>query len=158
MLAGGNYDYCLVEKVECSDKTEFHKRERFYIGSNECVNTSIPCRTQSEWYFFHKEKILEHRKQYQHENKDKIKKSEKEYYDVNKETILEHHKQYQHENKDKISKQRREYRDENKEKIYAKAAVKVTCECGCSVRKSDISTHRKTQKHIDLMSQLQQSL
>ena len=25
MLAGGNYDYCLVEKCPCDDKSELHK-------------------------------------------------------------------------------------------------------------------------------------
>ena len=33
VLAGGDYDYSLVEKVECADKNELHRRERFYIES-----------------------------------------------------------------------------------------------------------------------------
>ena len=27
VLAGGNYDYCLVEKFPCGDKTELHQRK-----------------------------------------------------------------------------------------------------------------------------------
>ena len=61
VLASGDYDYCLVEKVECSDKTELHQRERHYIETNECVNFIIPGRTYSEWYLDNKETILEYR-------------------------------------------------------------------------------------------------
>ena len=46
VLAAGNYDYCLVEKWPCDDKSELHRRERFYIESNECVNLFIPGRTK----------------------------------------------------------------------------------------------------------------
>ena len=52
----------------------------------------------------------------------------------------------------------KEYRAENKEEINAKAAVKVTCECGCIVSTTNIIRHRKTQKHIDMMSKIEQSV
>ena len=107
VLAGGNYDYCLVEKVECVDKSELHRRERFYIESNECVNTSIPGRTQKEYKLMHREEISEYQK---------------------------------------------EYRDENKDELKAKESVKVTRECGCVVTIHKILRHKRTQRHINLMS------
>ena len=58
VLVGGDYDYALVEKFPCDDKTELHKRERFYIETNECVNKQVPTRTKFEWYSDNKEKIL----------------------------------------------------------------------------------------------------
>ena len=124
VLAAGNYDYCLVEKFPCDDKSELHRRERFYIESNECVNTSIPGRTQSE---------------YKSENKEKISKQQKEYRDDNKEKISIRHKGWYSENKDEFN---------------AKRSVKITCECGCKIRKSYIARHRKCPKHIDRMSQI----
>ena len=80
------------------------------------------------------------------------------YHSANKETRLEQMKVYRSENKEKMTEYYKEYRSENKEKIEAKAAVKITCECGCIVRKGNISTHKRSQKHINLMSQIEQSL
>lgn len=42
----------------------------------------------------------------------------------------------------------KEYYEENKNKMK----VKITCECGCKIRKSDLSIHKKSKKHINLMS------
>ena len=143
VLASGDYDYCLVEKWPCADKSELHQRERFYIESNECVNLMIPGRTKKKWEFDNKEKIIEYQKEYRADNKEKITEYKKEWYSENKETISERMK---------------EYSSENKQELKAKRSVKITCECGCSVQKGCIIAHRKTQKHINLMSQLQQSV
>ncbi len=40
----------------------------------------------------------------------------------------------------------------NKDQILEKAKEKIFCECGCEVRKADISRHTKSKKHLDLMS------
>ena len=37
---------------------------------------------------------------------------------------------------------------------YHKTQEDIVCECGCSIRRSDISKHKKTKKHIKLMNQL----
>ena len=124
VLAGGDYDYCLVEKVECSDKNELHKRERFYIESNECVNKQVPGRTPKEWRAENKEKKAEYMSEYRHEHRENL------------------------------LKQMKEYNDAHKEENVARRAVKVTCECGCTVTKYKITPHRKSQKHINLMSQI----
>ena len=124
VLASGDYDYCLVEKVECSDKSELHRRERFYIESFECVNLFVPCRTK------------------------------KEYYDDNKEKAAE----YYSDNKERLSKVRKEYRSANRDIISARKKLKITCDCGCTLRKNDMARHRKSQKHINLMSQIEQSV
>jgi len=42
---------------------------------------------------------------------------------------------------------------ENTEKRKKYKKVKVQCECGCMIRRSYISTHKKSQKHIQLMNQ-----
>ena len=128
VLASGDYDYCLVEKFPCDDKTELHQRERFYIETNECVNARIPGRT------------------------------DKEYYEDNRETILEQRKAWRDAHQEEISEYKKEHYLANKEKITAKAAATIPCECGCSVRKSSITRHKKSQRHIDLMSKIEQSL
>ena len=151
VLAAGDYDYCLVEKWPCADKSELHQRERFYIESNECVNKQVPGRTRKEYKAAHKEEISEYMKEYQKEhyssNKEKMMEQMKEYYLANKEAILKYQKEYN-----------AQYRANHKDAIEAKKSVKVTCDCGCSVRKGYISQHKKTQKHINLMSQNEQSV
>jgi hypothetical protein len=73
-------------------------------------------------------------------------RSRAEWVDVNKEKISEYHATYRQENKEKIAT----YRQENKEKM----AEKVTCECGCIVRRYGVSRHRKTTKHKKLMEDI----
>ena len=153
VLASGDYDCCLVESYPCADKTELHRRERFYIESFECVNSYIPGRSQKEYRDVpvHKEKIKEYKKEYNAKNKETISKQMKVYYSDNKERFSEKTKEYRAKNKETISKRNKKYYMENKEKNEAKAAVIITCECGCIVRKDFIYKHRKTQKHINLM-------
>jgi len=86
VLVGGDYDYSLVEEFSCENKDQLHKRERFYIENNDCVNKQIPGRTRTF-------------KEYYKQNKDRVKAKNKEYYKKNKDKFLE----YRVQNKDKIS-------------------------------------------------------
>jgi len=53
----GNVDFCLLEEYPCLNKEQLHARERYYIENNQCVNKSIPLRTDKEYYEDNKEKI-----------------------------------------------------------------------------------------------------
>ena len=47
-------------------------------------------------------------------------------------------------------------RDEVREKIEDRIIYKkekIECDCGCMIRRSDISTHRKTKKHQQIMDE-----
>jgi len=61
-------------------------------------------------------------------------------------------KKYREKNKEKIKEKEKEYRETNKEKIKEKQKIKIMCECGCMINKSNISTHKKTKKHLKLLS------
>ena len=117
-----NYQYATLEKIEYEDKFELKNRERWWIENNECVNKSIPNRTQKEYM-----------KEWYEANKDKIAEKQKTYNDKNKEKIAEQKKQYYAENKDKIEKYKKE---------------KITCDCGCVVRRQHLARHKKTNKHL----------
>jgi len=57
------------------------------------------------------------------------------------------HKEYREANREQINAKKREYHAANKEKANAKAREKIQCECGVSVSRVNISTHKKTNKH-----------
>ena len=65
-----NWDMVEIEKYNCNDKRELHKRERYYIDTLKAsLNKMIPTHTRKEW--------LE-------KNKDILRKKDKEYYEKNK--------------------------------------------------------------------------
>ena len=45
-----------------------------------------------------------------------------------------------------------DYYENNKEHLNGIKAEKVTCECGCTVTKGQLSRHKKTNKHLELMT------
>ena len=105
ILKNDNYEIVLLE--ECKDittKDQLHKRERFYIENNICVNKYIPSRTDKEYYETNKEQL----KQYRQDNKEKISEYNIQYKQDNKQKIMERNKAYQEKNKEKINECRRE--------------------------------------------------
>ena len=121
-LINDNYEIVLVELFPCNSKMELHKRERFYIENNDCVNKIVPTRTDIEYRF---------------ENKTIMNKTSKKYYIENREQIIEKFKLYRHENKDKISEKTKE---------------KYECECGSILTKSHHLRHDLSKKHIDFIN------
>ena len=94
------------------------------------------CRcTDKKYRDKHKEQIKEYRDQYYLDNQDKI-------------------KEYREVNKDKIKEKAKEYFEKNKDKIYAKNKLdRITCECGCTSRKNNLSQHKKSSCHQKLMEE-----
>jgi len=74
-------------------------------------------------------------------NKNIPNRKKNEYYNDNKEKNYEKSKQ-----------KGKKYYEANKEVISEKRKEKVTCECGSICRKIDISSHKKTIKHIDFIN------
>lgn len=58
---------------------------------------------------------------------------------------------YYQEHKEEIAIQKKAYREDHKEENALKHKEQITCECGRVIRKNDLSRHKKTQKHQDLM-------
>jgi hypothetical protein len=56
-------------------------------------------------------------------------------------------KEYREENKERKKELDKNYREANKEKIRSYGAEKITCPCGSTVRRGDISSHKRTNKH-----------
>jgi hypothetical protein len=147
IIEKGNYEIVLVENYPCNSKEELHRRERFYIENNECVNKQVPCRTKKEFYEDNREKILEYQKEYREENREKISEKKKEYYEDNREKKLEKQKEYHEKNHEKYLQYQKEYYEDNREKILQETKEKICCEiCGSIIRKQLIRRHQRSLK------------
>ena len=116
----------MIEQViDCKDKQNLHKRERYYIESLKAeLNKYIPLRTYKEWNTEYRQlktlKIAEQTKEYGQLNKEKISEYRQEYAQLNKLKIAEQKKEYRQLNNLKIAEQKKEYRQSNNEKIQEK--------------------------------------
>jgi len=121
----------LIEKFPCNSKEELQKREfEIITNTKNCVNSC-----NGKWVYDEK-----YQKEYQKEyNKNYIK--------VNKEKITQQTKNYYQINKEKIKQNVKEYNKINNQIISEKRKIKITCECGSTLRKSDLSQHCKSKKH-----------
>ena len=83
---------------------------------------------------------------------DKLKPS------LNGQIPLQTRKEYEEKNKERIKKRdaikNKKYYENNKELIKQKIKVKITCECGASIRKDCKNKHYKTKKHINFILKL----
>ena len=136
VIEAGNVDIVLVEMYPCESKEELHKRERFWIDGNECVNKVIPTRNRQEWLKANKEQLKEKRKQYREANEAAIRENQRKYWEANKDVLSEYSKTY---------------REANKEALAEKRKVRVECECGLVIRKCAIARHKRSDQHMRLM-------
>tara|TARA_B110000046_G_C12871411_1_gene346166 strand:+ start:90 stop:803 length:714 start_codon:yes stop_codon:yes gene_type:complete len=172
----GDWDNWYIELYEnhpCNSREELEKREGEIIREIGSLNKNIVGRTKKEWNEDNKEILSDYKKKYYQENKQKLSENNKEYYENNKEILLKYQKEYWQDNKEKLFEQRKEYYDnnklklagkkiiytqENKKKIAEQRAKTIKCECGCEVRKDNLSNHKKTTKHLQLLNKtLQES-
>jgi len=116
--------------------------EQFYLDNNNTVNelraySSLKVmKEQKKQYFY---RIRERKRKYYENNKEKLNKQKQE----NRITKIE------------INKQKRAVKYiKNRENILKKKKVKIKCECGCIIRKSDIARHKKKPKHINLLNKI----
>lgn len=81
-----NGDY----KIELIEETHDESRERYWILNTECVNVTIPGRTQKEWKQDNKDKVIAYKEKYYENNKDLCKNRAKEYRENNIDNVREY--------------------------------------------------------------------
>jgi len=91
IIKNNNY---IVEIVEKCDENNRIDRESYYIRNFECVNKTIPNRSQKEYIEQNKDKITKYAKEYNEKNKEIQKQKDKEYRIKNKKIISEKSKLY----------------------------------------------------------------
>ena len=135
-------DDCYISPVEsypCSNKTELHSRERWYIQNNNCVNKVVPTRTHKEYRENNREALAEKTKEYYENNRETIAEKKKEYYENNRDTVLEKQKKYNENNKDKLTQQ-------------------ISCECGGRYQFQKKARHEQSKRHQNFLIDASQSL
>jgi hypothetical protein len=139
VLQNGNYDIVLVENCNVKSKEELHRRERYYIENNDCVNKVIPTRTKDEYFEDMKKVISEKRKKHYEENCESLKAKAKMYREMaDKNELLEYHKNY---------------RQNNKDELNAKGREVIKCECGADFTRTNKQRHMKSLKHINFVNE-----
>lgn len=148
-----NWDLVVIETVTYNEKYELRARERYWLETLKAsLNSKIPTRTKPEWREENKEKIRKSKSEYYQENKPLLQEQRKARYEENKERYLAQNREYQERNKDVISAKHAEYRRENAEAIKANKSRQVVCECGITYTHCHESRHRRTARHIALIS------
>ena len=128
-------DIVLVEKYPCNDREELHKRERFYIENNDCVNITVPLRTKKEWLDAHPN----YDKDYRKKNRVRLRELKKKATEKRKDHYLDYQKKW---------------KDANADKIREHARQKFVCECGSVVSIGHKARHIKTDKHKRIIKNL----
>ena len=150
---GASVTITLVENVkDCKDKYELQARERWYIENNECVNKVVPGRTRQEYRVINRERHNETNAVWYEENKERLKEKAKLYRVKNQESLKVYHKEYNKQNATVRNEYRKTYREKNRAEISTWATTKIKCECGCTVSKTNLSAHRKTDRHKKAMA------
>ena len=118
-----NCKIILIEKFSCESKDELVAKEAEYIRTVPCINKVIPQRSKQEYDKMYSEKNREKKKAYERSEERK-----------------EQRKKFEK------SEARMEYR-----KIWGNQII--VCDCGCEIKKSELSRHKKSQKHQNLINQ-----
>lgn len=128
------FDMVLVKKYPCNDYLEaFAEEENIRREMNANMNTFRCFRTQEV-------------------EKECKRKKGKKYRETHKEEISERKKIYYETNKEELALKNKQYYETHKEKVDADKRKKVECECGCFISNRNLSTHKKTTKHLELIS------
>ena len=178
-----DYSKAFIYKICCKDKnieecyigssTNFVKRKNSH--KTICNNINSKEYNQKKYIFIREnggwdnwEMLLIHN--FPCENKRQLEREEeyvrRDYqYNINsikayitKEEKIEnqkqYYKQYRDDNKDKLTEYKKQYDDDNKERITEHRKQKIKCDCGSVISLGNISTHKKTNKHIKFLDNI----
>ncbi len=155
ILENGGFDNFYIEleeNVKCNNREVLLKREGELIRekSNLSLNTSMAGskmgKSQKEYDDYRKntQHRIEYLKNYKEKNQDIMRDRDRQYRETHKQQIKERYN----------PEYKKEYYNKNLETYKARSKEIMTCECGSIITKCKISRHIKSQKHIDLMNNI----
>ena len=132
----------LVEEWDATDKQDVRQKEGKYIRELGTLNINIAGRSQKEYYIENQDDKKQYFQEQYRENKEEKKQYNKNYYDENKIEINLNRQEYSKNNKSKISDMKKKYYVQNRESILEKQGEEVTCICGCTITRHEMSRHK----------------
>ena len=123
----------LVENWPCDSKQALCERETYYIQNNDCINMIKRAYRSTE-------ETKEYQKQYREDNKEYLDEHKVQYRKDNGERLKAYDKQRYHNN------------EKRRQALYERNAVLIDCECGKSIRRSNIYNHRKSKTHMMIIN------
>jgi len=155
---------CVNKNIAGRTRKEYYQdnREKIseYNKEHYQENREKVSEHNKEYYQDNREKLIEHQKEHYQVNREKIIEHQKEHYQVNREKILEKKKEHYQANREKLNEKQKEYKQVNREKINEyqkeyyyvnreKHREKITCECGRTVCRSEMTRHKKSKVHLE---------
>lgn len=127
-----------IKKFPCADKREAEAEE-------ERCRKEFQAKLNKNRAFISEIDMIEWRKQYREQNKEKILN----YFEQRKDQKAEYDKQYQERNIKEIREKRKQYREDNKEKFKERRATMYICEC-CNITLifEKKARHERTERHL----------
>ena len=125
--------------IHLKDRMCLEAYETLWVSKTRGRNVNPPV----DYLNLRKEKA----RQYQQNNRERISNKQKDYYQKNRQRLIEKAMRYNQDNRESLSEYKKGYYEAHKAEIAEKAKEKVTCQCGSTVRKGDLSRHNKTAKH-----------
>lgn len=153
-----NFQIMLIKEYEVCDKNHLEAFEQLWINkSQNCINKLntlyVKKFASKNYYKENKDGIITKTKEYYKKNKIEIRDKMKKNYDKNKHNYKDTQTKYYEKNKDKIKNRRREYYQKNRDKqiqqVKLNRSIIINCECGETVTKRSLCSHKKSQKHIN---------
>jgi hypothetical protein len=126
-----------------ANKEEIRQKRKQYRDANK----DTIAHKLKQYYENNKEKLRQKKQEYHNANKDTISQKKKEYRQNHKEEVRQQRKEYREANKEIIAQTKKEYYEANKDTIKESTGKQINCECGSTIRKGDISRHKRTAKH-----------
>ena len=153
-IGAENFYIELLEEYPCKNKEQLRAKEGEYIRNLSTLNKRIEGRTVEEWRKDNEEQLKEHYKEYYITNKPKIQEYKIQHYNENKTKIQAYKKEYSEKNKKRLLEKSKKYYEDNKAKVKLRINVKVNCECGEEISKSNLLRHQRSRKHQEALNNL----
>ena len=158
-----NFDMIWLETGSFENSMEARKRERELIEEHKASLNKIRSYSTSDeqsqmaidYYYNHKEDILNQKKERYNNNKEYYLEKNKEWKSRNKEKADNAVKNWVANNRDTVRHNHQRWRDENREKLREKQEQTTTCECGTIVQTHNLKRHERCKKHQDYINSLQ---
>ena len=140
----GEWDMKPYSQFPCENRMELHiEEERLRRELNADLNMGKCHRTEKD----KKEYFNNYNKNRTIQQKERESQRKKEIYHINID-------KERNRSRDKYNSEKaKQYYQKNKENIKIKNNEMIECECGCIMKRGELTRHRKTKKHLRLITQ-----